>query len=410
MIPRNVTDSLLSALSDSPVVLLNGPRQAGKSTLVQWLVENRYPARYITLDDAGVLAAARNNPSGFLSGIDGPVALDEVQRAPELFLAIKAIVNSKRTPGKFLLTGSVNVLLLPRISESLAGRMEILTLWPFAQRELEGRAGSFIDAVFSASLPGYTKSRETKQSLIRRVILGGYPEVQERRTSERRDAWFRSYITTILQRDVRDIANIEGLTVLPRLLALLAARSGGLLNYADIATGVGLPQSTLKRYMSLLQTTFLVQPIPAWFTSMSKRLIKTPKLYISDTGLMAHLLNADEQRLSSDEALFGKLLENFVVMEFLKQVTWSRVKPSVCYFRTAAGHETDIILERPDGSIVGIEVKSGASVTGSDVKTLRLLADELGKRFHRGVVLYTGSEVIPFEKKLTALPMSVLWT
>ena len=194
------------------------------------------------------------------------------------------------------------------------------------------------------------------------------------------------------------------------MLSLLAARATGLVNYAEVAASSKLPQSTLKRYVSLLETTFLIHELPAWSVNMSKRLIKTPKLYLTDTGLMGHLLGAGEDRLGHDGVMFGQFLENFLVMELLKQITWSRAMPSIFYFRTAAGLEVDVILERPDGTLVGIEIKSSSTVSGGDFKGLRFLAEEYGKRFIRGVVFYTGSEALPFERNLVALPVSALWT
>jgi predicted AAA+ superfamily ATPase len=409
MIRRHLTEKVLAALADTPVVLINGPRQAGKSTLVRWLVENKHPARYLTLDDVAVLAAARQNPSGFLSGLEGNVAIDEVQRAPDLFLAMKTIVDRNRTPGMFLLTGSANVSLLPRMAESLAGRMEILTLWPFSQSELEGTTENVADMLFGGSPLVPLGNAVTKRELIQRIIAGGYPEVQQRTAADRRDAWFRSYVTTILQRDIRDISNIDGLTTLPRLLSLLAARATNLINFAEIATSSKIPQTTFKRYFSLLQTTFLVHELPAWSVNISKRLIKTPKLFFGDTGLMTHLLGANVERISDDSTIFGRLLENFVVAEIIKHCTWSQTSPSPFYMRTAEGNEIDLILERRDGSVVGMEVKASASVTAEDFRSLRYLGDELGKKFIQGVVVYTGSETVSFGKKLAALPVGKLW-
>jgi len=409
VIPRHITPFLLDALKDSPVVLLTGARQSGKSTLVKWVVQKERPARYLTLDNAGVLAAARHDPSGFLAGLDGPVALDEVQRVPELFLAIKAAVDENRTPGRFLLTGSANVLLVPRISESMAGRMEILTLWPFSQSELASNPCSFIDAVFAPKLPQFKLTAEPQSDLLQRIVLGGFPEVQTRSTSGRRDSWFSSYITTILQRDIRELANIEGLTALPRLLALLAARAGALLNYAELSNSAAIAQTTLKRYMTLLETTFLIQLLPAWSGNLSKRLIKTPKLFLTDTGLMAHLMGADRERLAADVALCGRLLENFILMELVKQATWSRTEPRLYHLRTQTGQEVDLVLERADGALVGIEVKRGASPGPGDFKALRVMAEVLQGRFVRGIVLYQGNEIVPFDRNLVALPVTALW-
>lgn len=410
MIRRNIAAPLLEALADNPVVLLHGARQTGKSTLAQSLASDEHPARYLTLDDATVLAAASGDPAGFLAGLEGPVVLDEVQRAPGLFLAMKAVVDRDRSAGRYLLTGSANVMFLPRLSESLAGRMEILTLWPLSQGEIEGVREGFVDAVFSDSLPNKIKYREDRSGLLRRSLRGGYPVIHGRLSEARQKAWFGSYVTTILQRDVRDLANIEGLTQLPRLLSLLAARAMSLLNLSELSRTVAIPQSTLKRYMALLETTFLVRTLPAWSGNLGKRLVTAPKLVLSDTGLMCQLQGLDQARLAADTNLLGPLLENFVVMELLKQVAWSRTQARLFHFRTQAGQEVDIVLEDPTGRLVGIEVKAGGTVTAQDFKGLRALAELTGRRFRRGLVLYTGNESVPFGPRLHALPVSSLWT
>ena len=409
MIPRNITESLLAALKDSPVVLLNGARQTGKSTLVQALASSGHPARYLTFDDATVLASARQDPQGFIAGLNGPMILDEVQRVPEIFLSIKAEVDRSRCPGQFLLTGSADVLLLPRLAESLAGRMEVLTLWPFSQGELEKVTEGSIDAFFAKELPPFKDKPLNRSELFQRVLAGGYPEAVTRKSEDRRRAWFGSYLTTILQRDVRDLAQIEGLTILPRLLSLLATRTMSLLNYSDLSRSVGIPQTTLKRYMALLETTFLLQSLPAWYANIGKRLVKSPKLMLLDTGLAAHLLGMSVDRLSTDAGLAGPLLENFVAMEIRKQALWSRTHVEVYHVRSQAGQEVDLIMEDAAGSIVGVEVKASGTVTGQDFTGLRVLADAVKERFRRGIVLYTGSEPVAFAEKFYALPMSALW-
>jgi uncharacterized protein len=409
MIRRNITAHIKAALSDSPVVLLNGARQSGKSTLVKKIASDIHPARYLTLDDAGVLAAAKYDPAEFIAGLDGNIVIDEVQRAPELFLAIKAEVDRNRKPGRFLLTGSANVMLLPKLSESLAGRMEILTLWPLSQGEIEGVREGFIDAVFGDKLPSFSKTTEDRNQTIKRLLLGGYPEVIGRATPSRRKAWFSSYITTILQRDVRDLANIEGLTILPRVLSLIAARAASLLNFSELSRSVAIPQTTLKRYMSLLETTFLLQPLPAWSGNLGKRLVKAPKVMLNDTGLMSNLIGLYEDGVETHQGIIGGVLENFVAMELRKQVAWSKMQPQVFHFRTQTGQEVDIALENAVGKLVGIETKAGKSVKAQDFKGLQAMSESLGPRFHRGIVLYTGSEGIPFGKNMQALPVSALW-
>jgi hypothetical protein len=410
MFPRGLARAVAEALADRPVVLVNGARQTGKTTLARHLAATVHPARYVTLDDASVLAAAHGDPAGFVSGLQEPVILDEVQRVPELFPAIKAAVDRDRTAGRFLLTGSADVLLLPRLSESLAGRMEVHTLWPLSQGELEGQPEELVDALFADSLPAPRSPQGgRKPELVDRLVRGGYPEVVGIAADARRQAWFGSYVTTILQRDVRDLANIEGLTMLPRLLRLLASRSTALLNFADLSRSIGIPQTTLKRYMALLEMTFLLQTLPAWFVNIGKRLVKSPKLLLNDTGLAAHLQGLNAERLVGDRVLLGPLLENFVVMELKKQAGWSRRQPQLHHFRTEAGEEVDVVLEDAAGGVVGIEVKAAATVAQMDFKGLRTLAAAAGKRFHRGVVLHTGPEVIPFAADLHALPISTLW-
>lgn len=410
MIARHIEASLLAALADTPVVLLHGARQTGKSTLARSVAADKHPARYLTLDDTAVLAAARSDPAGFIGGLSGPVVLDEIQRAPEVFLAIKAAVDRNRKPGGFLLTGSANVLLLPRLSDSLAGRMEVLTLWPLSQGEIEGVRESFLDLLFGAALPDQRIPRESPAQLTRRMVRGGYPGIRARISEERQKAWFGSYLTTILQRDVRDLANIEGLTTLPRLMSLLATRAASLLNISELSRSFAMPMTTLKRYIALLETSFLIQTLPPWSANLSKRLVKTPRLVLTDTGLMSYLLGLNGHRLDEQPNLLGPLLENFVITELQKQRGWSRTKPQLFHFRTQTGQEVDIVLEDAHGRIVGVEVKATSSVTAQDFKGLRALAELVDRRFHRGVLLYRGSEIIPFGAKLHAIPINSLWT
>jgi len=406
MYRRLLAQPLMDALSDSPVVLVNGARQTGKTTLVQSLDR---PATYLTLDDIAVLSAARTDPAGFLAGLSGPVVLDEVQHAPELFPALKAAVDRQRTPGRFLLTGSANVLLLPKLSESLAGRMEVLTLWPLAQAEIAGDAKNLVDALFTDTpLPSGLPAVE-RPELLQKLLGGGYPEPLARGSETRRRAWFGSYLTTILQRDVRDMANIEGLTALPRLLSLLAARTSALLNQSDVSRASGLPYTTLGRYLTLLEMTFLVQMLPAWSSNLGLRLIKSPKVTLCDTGLAASLLGLSTERLASDGSMLGQLLETFVVMEMRKLSGWSRTQPQLFHWRTEKQEEVDLLLEDAAGRLVGVEVKASATVTASDFRGLRALAEATGDRFVRGVVLHTGSQTVPFGERLHALPLSALW-
>lgn len=410
MIQRHVEPLLLAGLADSPVVLLVGARQTGKSTLIQSPAFQKVKRRFITFDDANNLAAAKADPAGFLNANSEALTLDEIQRVPELFLAIKASVDRNRVPGRFLLSGSAHVLFLPRVADSLAGRMEVITLWPFSQGEIEGVREGFIDAVFSAKLPGLKplEKWDERKEVRGRALNGGFPEVLARSDAGRRDAWHGSYLTTILQRDVRDLSRIEDLTVMPRLLAILAARAGSLLNTADISRDSGIAQTTLKRYLSLLQTLFLFLELPAWSINVGKRYVKMPKAFLSDTGLASHLLHLTEERLGQDPGLWGALLENFVGMELRKQAAWSKEHPQLFHWRTHGQQEVDLVLEA-GGRLVGIEVKAGTTVTMDDFKGLRALADDAGRRWVRGIVLHSGSELLSFGSNLAALPISALW-
>lgn len=409
MIGRNIQGKLISALKGSPVVFLSGARQTGKSTLIRSMVEDAYPAAYITFDEVGMLSAARADPKGFVSGLSTPVAIDEAQRAPEIFLPLKAEIDRSRTAGKYILTGSANVLFLPRLADALAGRMEVLTLWPFSQGELDGVKDKFVDAVFSDRFPSMTLPSLDRPKLIDRIVRGGYPEAMTPKAADRMNSWFGSYVTTILQRDVRDLARIEGLTALPRLLSILAARASSLLNIAELSSSAAIPQTTLKRYLTLLETTFLIALLPSWTSSRSQRLIKSPKVLLCDTGLLAYLLGADAGELGKGNSFLGQLLENFVGMELIKQISWNTTNAQIFHFRTLRGQEVDILLEDRKGRVAGIEVKASATPDSSDFRNLKILAEIAGRKFHRGIVLYTGADVIPFGRELYAVPIHALW-
>jgi uncharacterized protein len=412
MLRRHIIDRLLDGLTDTPAVLVNGARQTGKSTLVQSAKLAGQNRQYLTFDDPGILAAAKRDPNGFVAGLNMPVTLDEVQHVPEIFPVIKAAIDRKRQPGQFLLTGSANVMLLPKLSESLAGRMEVLTLWPFSQGEIHGVRESFVDTLFSQKPVGWTAKIATvpRDELLETALAGGYPLAVARQSATRRDAWFQSYVMTMLQRDIRDLANIADVTAVPRLLSVVAARAGGLLNFADLSRSVGLPQTTLKRYFALLEGTFLVQLLRPWARNLGKRIIQTPKVYLNDTGLLAYLLGATVDRLKAEGNLVGGVLENFVLMELRKQSTWSTTQPVLFYWRTASGQEVDVVLEDRAGRVVGVEVKAAATLSANDVRGLQALSIAAGKHWLRGVVLYAGVEIIPFSSNLHGVPISRLWS
>jgi predicted AAA+ superfamily ATPase len=403
MLRREIDGRLQEAVADTPVVLLTGPRQSGKSTLVQTLVPED---QYFTLDDATVLAAAQTDPAAFVRQPSGMTVIDEVQRVPELLLAIKALVDRDRRPGRFVLTGSANIRFVPRVADSLVGRMEILTLWPFSQGEIAERREGFLDAIRRGRLPDASRA-VTIEEMAHRIVRGGYPAVYG--WSERRRAvWLRSYVTAVLERDVRELANIEATAALPRLVTLLATRVATLANLADISRTTGIPYTTLQRYMALLERTYLIHQVPAWGTKLGSRVLKSEKLVFADTGLATALLKLSEARLPAEQ-ISGPMLENFVIMELHKQASWHRESPQLYHFRTPKGLEVDVVIELEGGELVGIEVTRSQTVTGDDFRGLHELASLAGRRFRVGIILYHGHRVLPFGRNLYAVPITALW-
>lgn len=405
---RNMRHAVDLALKDTPVVLINGARQTGKTTLAKDIAKKR-GALYVTLDDHPTLEAALADPPSFIQGLGDLAVIDEVQNAPNIFRAIKASVDRDRRPGRFLLTGSANVLVLPKLGDSLAGRMEILSLYPFAQDELRGRKSSFIDKAFATRPTLIQPNALERKILAGLVTAGGYPEVRTRKDAKRRAAWYGAYITSILQRDVRDISNITGLTDLPRLLQALALRSSGLLNLADLSRTLDIPHSTLRRYMALLAATFLSTPLTAWSAHRGKRLVKAPKLHLADSGFAAHLAGIGTSAQLMSSPMMGPLMETFVVNELRKLAGWSKTQVQLYHYRTEAGREVDIVLEDAKGRIVGIEVKSSMAVGNSDMAGLKDLREAAGDRWVRGILLHPGLGITPFAKDIHAVPLSSLW-
>ncbi|WP_027482214.1 ATP-binding protein [Deinococcus pimensis] len=405
MFPRFLSSYVTEAMEVMPAVLITGARQVGKSTLAADLVP--LEAHY-SLDDLDLLASAREDPVGFVNALPSRVLIDEIQRAPELMLPIKASIDRDRRPGRFVLTGSANVLTLPRVSDSLAGRMSVHRLWPLSQGETSGEGAGpedFVGVLFGSATP----AAATPDDLVKRVLRGGYPDAVGQPTERRRALWYDAYVTTILQRDVRDLSRVTSVTEFPRLLALLAMRAGKLLNATDLARDLGSNNVTTSRYVDLLRAVYLVDTLPAWATNVGKRLIKAPKVYFPDTGLAAHVLGVTEERAAQDRPVLGPLLENFVTGEIARQLGWSSVRASLHHYRTASGQEVDLVLETPDGRVCAVEVKSSVGVKAADFRGLEALAADLGPRFHRGVVLYAGQRVLPFGERMLAVPIGALW-
>lgn len=408
LIPRKAEALVVEALVDTRVVGINGARQAGKSTLARIAAGRVARPLVRLLDDPATLRAAHDDPVGFVEH-DGLMIIDEVQFAPELFRTIKLTVDADPRPGQFLLTGSARILALRDLPDALPGRMETIELWPFSQGEIDGTPDRFVDAAFAHGPALKHDSTLRRRDYLDRILRGGYPEAINR-SPRRRAAFFDSYLTTLIERDVSELSVIERRGDLRRLLALLAGRSGGLLVPGTLSTQSGIPRTTLGRYLELLSAVFLIKEIPAWSTGQTQRAIGTPKLAYVDSGIACHLLGQDVARLGEPGGAAGPMVENFVLMELARQLTWNDERARLYHYRTKDKVEVDGILETADGRVVGIEVKAGATVRNEDLAGLRHLAQRLGSRFVAGYVLYTGQQTLPFGDRLRAVPIEALWT
>ena len=403
--PRFVEQSTRIALADTRVVLLSGPRQSGKTTLVKKIADAG--SAYYTLDNLTTLEAARRDPVGFVRGIDRGV-IDEIQRAPDLLLAIKESVDEDQRSGRFLLTGSTNLMTLPQVADSLAGRMAIVLMLPLAQGEILSRRPSFLGDLFRNEIAS-ARNPILGESLVATVFAGGYPEALRRATWSRRQDWYVDYLQAIVQRDVRDIAQIEQLSQMPRLLRVLAEHSGQLVNHSAVGATLGMNHVTTRKYVDILERLYLVRSLQPWFDNRLKRLAKTPKIHFLDSGLLAALRNLSPDHVARDRGPFGAVLETFVFAEILKLASWSDDRYELFHFRDKQQNEVDIVIEDRRGRVAGIEIKAGATVTGSDFKGLRMLAEACGDRFAAGVVLYDHDKTVPFGERLHAAPISLLW-
>ena len=403
--PRRIQQRLAEALLDTPVVLLAGPRQAGKTTLVRQIAAKGL--RYLTLDDELTLLAARADPVGLIRSLDRAV-IDEIQRAPQLLLAIKKSVDEDRRPGRFLLTGSANLMALPLVADSLAGRMETLSLLPLSQTEIEGHSANWIDQAFAGQLLK-TDSLALGDALIDRVLRGGYPEAITRDSAKRRMAWARQYVDALIQRDVLDVAGIDKLDQLPRFLNALAQTAGQMCNYSQLAGQVGLDGKTAARYAGVFETMYLLKRVDVWARNRLSRVVKTPELQFIDAGLLAMLINLGIEEVRRDRSRFVQVLETFVFGELLKHTTSADGDYQLLYYRDADKVEVDIVIENAAGQLVGVEVKASATVKASDLRGLRKLAALAGDQFKMGVLLYDGAETLPLGDGIWAAPLSSLW-
>jgi predicted AAA+ superfamily ATPase len=405
VLPRLLQASLQASLADTPVVLLQGPRQCGKTTLARGVAE---PAGfgYLSFDDDNLVRAARADPLGFVTDLPPKMVLDEVQRVPELFTTLKLVVDRDRQPGRFLLTGSADVLLLPKLADSLAGRIEVIRLHPLAQVELRQQSAGFLQQLFRAEF-GVVAVTRMGLALAELVVAGGFPAALMR-LAPRRRAWYQAYVQTLVQRDVRDLARIAALDVVPRLLELAAGQTAHLFNVSELASPFGLSRPTVRDYLSLLERVFLVDVLPPWHLQQINRLVKTPKLHLGDTGVACALLRLDAPALHANRALLGQLLETFVFQELRRQASGQPLPISFYHFRHRDDHEVDLVLEQSD-SLAGVEVKASGTVRTEDFRGLKKLQEIAGDRFACGVVLYDGEVSLPFGPRLFALPIQTLW-
>jgi predicted AAA+ superfamily ATPase len=407
-IPRFVQERVEEALTDTPVVLIHGPRQSGKTTLARHVGQEKGFA-YYSFDDVGVRSAAQDDPAGFVAGLPERVILDEVQRLPELFSTIKLAVDRDRRPGRFILTGSANILMIPKVSDSLAGRMEIIRLHPLSRCERLGRRSGFIADLFAGADMMHQAER-LGDGIVEIVAAGGYPDALSRTNERRRTDWYREYVETIAQRDIKDLARIREIEVLPQIVALAAAQTAQLFNLAELAGPFRLSRPTIGDYVTLLEQVFLIQRLPSWHSNRLSRLIKAPKLHVGDTGVACAVLNHSVAALREDRTLLGHLLETYVVQELRRQASWSEERIQFHHFRTKEGAEVDAVLERAGRRIAGVEVKLSGTVVAKDFRGLKKLREAVGERFAAGVVLYDGEVTIPFGEGLFAVPLSRLWT
>jgi predicted AAA+ superfamily ATPase len=362
----------------------------------------------VSFDEEAVVRIARNDPVGFVGALPPKVILDEVQRVPDIFTSLKAAIDQRRTAGRFILTGSAHVLFVPGLADSLAGRMGILQLHPLSQCEIGNTRPRFLDALFGGRFRTGIAER-LGGALTERIVAGGYPAALARRTSARRRAWYRDYVESQVQRDVRDLSRLRSFDALPKLLGLAASQTARLVNVAELSAPFELTRQTIHEYVTLLERVFLLERLPSWHVNRMSRLVKRPKLHMGDTGIACALLGLDAAALGRSQDSLGALLETFVLQELRRQASGRPEPVAFFHFRDRDDFEVDIVLEQGYLSVAGVEVKAAATVRDADFRGLRKLRDAAGKRFAAGVVLYDGTSAGKFDDRLFAVPIRAMW-
>lgn len=408
MYTRNILATLQRRLKSMPVMLIIGPRQCGKTTLSK-VIGHDLKMSYISCDNIAALASIQFDPAGFLNNQAKPLIIDEAQRAPELFLPIKVDVDDNRHPGRYLLTGSANPLLVPNLGDGLTGRMGICNMWPLSQGELRGVKENFLKILFENPSWKTEYPLLSQHEIIEILMKGGFPNVVAAKSSEERRDWCNDYLFNALQKDINDLSKIEHFSQMPSLLYGIANRIGSPLNVNSLTDLIRTSEATIRRYLELLKSLFLLYPLSSWSRNIDKKLSKASKIYFSDTALLLQSLDCDEERLLKLPNVLGQVFENFVVMELVKQATWSSESVKLYHYRTHDQKEVDIVLESPSGKVIGVEIKLSSIVRKDDLKGLISLKEYCGDDFHKGIIFYTGDKALPFGDSFTALPITALW-
>lgn len=410
LIDRHIRPSLVNALSEARVVCLLGARQSGKTTLVRSVAEQEHPARYVSLDDPAALEVAQTDPAGFVAG-DEHLVIDEVQRAPDLLLAVKRVVDSNSARGQFLMTGSANILTLPQIADALPGRVDYLTLWPFSQAELAASGSTFLEDAFAGRAPNLRGAAIGRSAYAERIVRGGFPEAVDADDSRRR-RFFSGYADSILGREVNEVSSLRDFEASGRILRLLAARSAALTNFSSIGRDLGIDHKTVASHIRALEQLFMVIRLPAWHVNLGHRVVRSAKLHVADTGMLCSLIGVDAARLIEDGAVAGSIFETFVVSEIARLASVSELGSllNLHHYRDQRGYEVDLVIEHAGGDLVGVEVKASATPRMGDATGLALLRDRLGDRFRQGIVLHLGPETVPLGDRISATPLAGLWS